>query len=509
MLLASMVGLTWAAARGQPLPSGTTAEPSSAHQRQRPDKAFFRTFQQGPFREGNLYVRFELRLSRARVNALHAAAGARQVIWQSRIVPGLCRVSVEKGKELSAANRYLDDPGVMYTEPVYAYESTTTPNDPRFDELWGMLNARADHAWDMYTGNAGVKVAVLDTGIDYSHEDIAANIWTNPDEIAGNGIDDDGNGYVDDVHGYDFGEWDSDPFDSISECGSHGTHVSGTIGAVGDNATGVAGVNWRCSLVACKVFDLTWDDDDQEWKCLAYNTPEALEYALIVGCRLSNNSWGGYTYQQAMYDMLLGALDFGHLFVASAGNDALNVDGEWPHYPSGYDLPNIVAVAAIDEDDELASFSNYGDTTVDLGAPGDSILSTIAGGYDHKDGTSMATPHVTGAAALVLGRYPDFSWRRLRDRIFNSVRLIDDLAAATATGGTLDVLRALGIWIDFDYGGEEEGSLMQPFNTMEEGLMNTPVDGNLHMKPGTTTWTGTIHQTLTIEVHGGGVVLGD
>jgi subtilisin family serine protease len=266
-------------------------------------------------------------------------------------------------------------------------------------------------------------------------------------------------------------------------------------------------VNWRCKLVACKVFERVWDDDDSEWKCLAANTEEALEYAILTGCRISNNSWGGYTFKQSMYDMIETAMGYGHVFVAAAGNDSNDNDGEWPHYPASYDLPNIIAVAAMNRDDHLASFSNFGADTVDLGAPGDDVLSTVEDGYETKNGTSMATPHVAGALGLLLGLHPEFSWQQLKDRILNAVRLVTELDGITVTGGVLDVLRVVGIWVEFGYTGTEEGSFAKPFNTFGEGLSATPTAGDLFLKAGEQSWTGTIDQTLTIETYQGSAVI--
>ena len=235
-------------------------------------------------------------------------------------------------------------------------------------------------------------VAIIDTGIDYTHPDLAANIWTNPGEIAGDGIDNDGNGYVDDVHGYDFVNNDGDPMDDHF----HGTHTAGTVGAVGNNGVGVTGVNWQVKLMALKFLGASGSGS-------VSGAVSALEYAVTMGVRLSNNSWGGGGYSQALYDAIKNSQVIGHVFVAAAGNSGVNSDLQ-PAYPASYDLDNIISVAAIDSSDNLASFSNRGVVTVDLAAPGVAVLSTVlGGGYASYSGTSMATPHVTGAAALALG----------------------------------------------------------------------------------------------------------
>jgi len=333
-------------------PSKLTTAANQAEQENLPaapspfDKDRFRVLQTGPFVPGYAYVRFRPDASPTLRSTAHAAAGANHVLWESKLVPGLCRVALAPGQEVAAIHAYLDDANVWYAEPGYETYPTVIPNDTHWSDLWGMLNCRADLAWDVHTGGSDFKIAIIDAGTDYNHEDLAANIWTNPGEIAGNGIDDDGNGYVDDVHGYDFGEGDSDPFDSLPACGSHGTHVAGITGAMGNNATGVVGLNWQCKLVACKTSFL-----GSGW-CKGRNAAQALEYALLVGCRVSNNSYGSSSYQQALYDMIEAGQAYGHLFVAAAGNgggDGIGDDNDaHPFWPSDYDLPNIISVAAID-----------------------------------------------------------------------------------------------------------------------------------------------------------------
>ena len=215
--------------------------------------------------------------------------------------------------------------------------------------------------------SANVLVGVIDTGVDYNHPDLAANIWTNPGEIAGNGIDDDGNGYIDDVHGYDFVNNDGDPMDD----NGHGTHFSGTIGGVGNNGIGVAGVNWNVKIMALKFLDSGGSGSTA-------NAVAGVQYATMMGVDVTSNSWGGGGFSQALYDAIDAAGAANIAFVAAAGNNGANNDTS-PAYPAAYDLPNIISVAATDDNDELASFSNYGAASVDLGAPGVDILSTLPG----------------------------------------------------------------------------------------------------------------------------------
>lgn len=321
---------------------------------------------------------------------------------------------------------------VLYAQPDYIYTSSVVPNDPGYANLWGMTNIKAPEAWDVFTGAPNLVVADIDTGVDYTHPDLAANIWTNPGEIAGNGIDDDNNGFVDDIHGWDFANDDNDPFDG----NGHGSHTSGTFGAVGNNGVGVAGVNWNVKIMALKFLTDAGSGSTSD-------AIDAVQYATDMQVKVSNNSWGGGSYDQALYDAINSSKSIGHLFIAAAGNNGLNNDRR-PHYPSSYNLDNIIAVAAIDSSDLKASWSNYGATSVDLGAPGVSIYSTIPGGYDYYNGTSMATPHVTGVAALLYGLHPDWTYQQVRDAILDNVRLVSSLAGKTVTGGTLDAAAALG-----------------------------------------------------------------
>ncbi|HKB07987.1 MAG TPA: S8 family serine peptidase, partial [Candidatus Polarisedimenticolia bacterium] len=331
--------------------------------------------------------------------------------------------------------RLRSNPHVEYAEPNYLIHLDRVPNDPRFPELWGLRNTgqqggvvgadiHAESAWNVGTGSRNVLVAIIDTGIDYTHPDLVANVWTNPGEIPGNGIDDDHNGFIDDVHGYDFVNHDGDPRDD----NGHGTHVSGTIGAVGDNGTGVVGVNWQVSLIGVKFlsgggFGSTAD------------AISAVDYAAMLHVSVMNASWGGGDYSQALYDAIGGS---GALFIAAAGNDGQDND-VFPHYPSNYDLPNIIAVAATDRFDHKANFSDWGATTVDLGAPGVDILSTVpGGGYGILSGTSMATPHVSGAAALVRAAAPGLGILQIKQRLLDGADRIPALAGITVSGGRLN-----------------------------------------------------------------------
>ncbi len=319
-----------------------------------------------------------------------------------------------------ALARLAADPDVLYAEPnyrlrVFADPAARAPNDFEFPSQWALRNTgqsgaqpgndiRAPEAWAVQTDARAVLVAVVDTGLDYFHPDLAANVWVNPGEIPGNGRDDDGNGYVDDVHGYDFVSDDSHPMDDHT----HGTHVAGIIGAVGDNRIGVAGVCWQARLMALKAFD-----DRGEGTVAA--VVEAIHYAVAHGARVLNASWGQSDKSRALQDAVAAAWEAGVLIVAAAGNERTDL----APFPAAFEP--VLAVAALNAAAQRAPFSNFG-PFVDLAAPGDAILSTTPNArYDLLSGTSMAAPHVTGVAALLLARHPDFTAAQVANILRNAV----------------------------------------------------------------------------------------
>ncbi|MGB7220414.1 MAG: S8 family serine peptidase, partial [Vicinamibacterales bacterium] len=325
--------------------------------------------------------------------------------------------------------------------------TTAVPNDPQFGTLWGLRNTgqsggtagadiRATEAWNLTTGSSNVVVAVIDTGIDPFHQDLAANVFQNTADCNTNGVDDDGNGFVDDCNGIDTVNHDSYPFDD----NGHGTHTAGTIGAVGNNSIGVVGVNWTVRLMACKFLDASGSGSSS-------NAIACLDYVALMKDRgvnivASNNSWGGGGFSQALYDAIDAQRQRGILFIASAGNGSLDSD-RTPQYPAGFSLPNVIAVAATTRTDGLASFSNYGKHTVHLGAPGDQILSTTPGNtYNTLSGTSMAAPHVTGVAALLKAQDPSRDWRAIKNLMLAGGDQTSSLAN-TVTGRRLNALNAL------------------------------------------------------------------
>ena len=360
------------------------------------------------------------------------------------LVPGLSYVRQPPGQVTAATVQTLQaNPDIEYIEPNYIVRiQQRLPNDPQFSSLYGLDNrsqsgGRADadidapEAWALQTGS-DVIVAVIDSGVDYTHVDLRDNIWTNPGEIAANGIDDDGNGYVDDLHGWDFYNNDNDPMDD----NFHGTHVAGTIAARGNNGIGVVGVNWSAKIMALKFIGPNGGGGVNA-------AIAALEYAVANGARISNNSWGGGGRSQALREAIAAAGRQGHLFVTAAGNDGINTDIS-PVYPASYDLDNIIAVAATDQNDRLAKFSNFGSSSVDLAAPGVEILSTVPNDqYRVVSGTSMAAPHVAGAAALLLAQNRGLTITGLKAALLNGTDPLAAPADATVSGGRLNVFRAL------------------------------------------------------------------
>lgn len=342
----------------------------------------------------------------------------------------------------------LEDSGLFtYVQPSYAYTNLLTPNDASFSDntLWGLRNTGArgglagadigvEKAWDLTTGSTNVIVAVVDTGIRYTHQELVRQMWRNPGEIAGNRIDDDGDGFIDNVFGLNAVTRSGDPMDD----NDHGTHVAGTIGAAANDGNPHVGVAWNVSLMACKFLagDGFGTSDD---------AISCLEFAVENGARIINASWGGGPFERALLDTLTAARRQGVLFVAAAGNDSANNDTT-EFYPASYRLDNVVAVAALDRRDRLATFSNFGATTVHLGAPGDSIYSLIAANdsaYDTLDGTSMAAPHVAGVAALILAKFPTATLSEVRERLLSTTVEISGLAGKVARGGRLNAYRAL------------------------------------------------------------------
>ncbi len=359
-------------------------------------------------------------------------------------------------------------PEVEYAEPNYYRYLNVLPDDPSFSSQWALDNQGqtggtvdadidAPEAWDVTTGSAEVVVAVIDSGIDMAHEDLVDNLYVNPGEIADNGIDDDNNGFVDDVSGWDFIGADNDPSDPVAACQSHGSHTAGILGAVGNNGLGVTGVAQQVSILPLRVFRPILG------LCSASvaSIISAINYADMMGVDISNNSWGGGIFSQAMFETIAGAR---HLFVAAAGNEGRNINSN-PAYPASYNLDHILAVAATDHNDQLAGFSNFGNRVVDLAAPGVSILSTVrSSAYGQLSGTSMATPYVAGAAAILLSADPGLTPIELKYKLMMGS---DERALPVISSGRLNLFESLmlpssPVSISLSTGGPTEISVGDP-----------------------------------------------
>lgn len=431
----------------------------------------------------SVLVRFDLAADPAAIERAIALVDGR-VAQVYDVVPGLVHleIGVPVDRALAALNQLKC---VRYAEPDWVCKASSVPNDPNFGSLWGMRNtgqtvnsdpgvagadSRAHLAWDTFTGSSTLVVAIIDDGTSRTHPDLAANIWSNPGEISGDGIDNEGNGYVDDTWGYDFYQRDNDPSGT-----GHGTHTAGTVGAVGNNGVGVAGVMWSCKLMALRFLGPNGG--------VTSDAILSVQYANGKRVRVSNNSWGGGGFSQALYDAINAGKAANHLFVAASGNSGINSDTS-PAYPGAYNLDNIINVAATDNNDGRASFSNYGATSVDIGAPGVNILSTYGtNGYSYLNGTSMACPHVAGAVALVTAANPTLTYAQVRSRILSTARPVASLSGRCVTGGVVDIAAAIA-------GGGGGGT-----NTAPTVVISSPTSGGSFAAGTAISFTGTATDT--------------
>lgn len=319
--------------------------------------------------------------------------------------------------------------------PNFTYTALdVTPNDPRFGELWGLRKIKAPTAWDTTTGTTETIVAVIDSGIAHNHPDLAPNLWINGGEILGDNIDNDRNGYVDDIAGYDFIDDDGDPMDG----NGHGTHCAGTIGAKGNNRIGIVGVNHTVRIMGLRVLD-------DEGSGSTSGIVEAVNYAANNGAHIESMSLGGEGDDEVFRESIRIAGTKNVLVVVAAGNESVDNDVT-PSYPANYDFPNVISVAATDRNDNLADFSNFGKRSVHIAAPGVEILSTwLGGGYEVLDGTSMATPHVAGAAALIRSARPTLSAVQIKAVLLENSDKLATLTPLTISGGRLNVDKALTV----------------------------------------------------------------
>lgn len=369
----------------------------------------------------------------------------KRVIPNSDIV--VLKINDNKNQK-QTVSRLLQSDVVQIAEPNYIYRTSRLPNDPEIGKLWGLVNSGqadsnksigiagvdigAEKAWDIQTGNQDLLISVIDTGVDYNHKDLKGNIWTNEAEANGTpGVDDDNNGYVDDIHGYDFVNKDGDPMDDHG----HGSHCSGTIAAKGDDNQGIVGVAWNAKIMGVKFLskDGSGSLDD---------AVEAIKYSTKMGVKIMSNSWGGGGYSEIMKEAIDEANAKGIVFTAAAGNHSGNND-ESPSYPASYNVPNVISVAAVDNRGRLATFSCFGRRTVHVAAPGVNVFSSLPGGYASWSGTSMATPHVSGVVALLLSQDPTLTPEKVRERLIKTSKPLAGLKGKSASNGIVDAYMAL------------------------------------------------------------------
>ncbi len=429
--------------------------------------------EQGDYREGELLVRFKSGVKAASFASVHKAIGA-SVVRKYAVIPDLEQVKLPQGLSVKdAVMQYMSNPDVEYAGPNYIrITETIIPNDPYFGNQWALRNTgqyaygtagadiRMSGGWDVTIGSGDITVAVLDTGIDYNHNDLVWNIWRNLGETScTDTFDNDENGSLNDCVGWNFINNNNDPMDD----NGHGTHVAGVIGAKGNNSTGMAGIMWLTNMMALKVCDANGS-------CDVGAEIAAIDYAINmknnhgVNVRVMNASFGGGGYEPNEYEVIDRANEAGILFVAAAGNggeDGVADNNDvMPMYPASYDLPNIISVAATDQDDKRVSFSNFGPTSVDVAAPGTYIFSTVPNwwtmyyGYGHLEmfsGTSMATPHVTGLAGLLSAYYSHFTHGQVRTMVLRYVDVLPTLNTWILTGGRINSEKALkSLWATYD-----------------------------------------------------------
>jgi subtilisin family serine protease len=435
--------------------------------------------------------------------------------------PSLMRIAMPSGTDvLQAATAMTKIPGVVSADPNWWVKPSF--NDPFYasgNRLWGTYSddlgssvgppgttnpfgSGAERAWAASIwGNSNVVIGVIDEGIQVTHPDLLPNIWVNPNEIAGDGLDNDGNGYVDDVNGFDFYNNDGSVYDGTAD--DHGTHVAGTIGARGGNGIGVAGVAWNVKMISAKFLGPSGGYTSDAVRALDYLTALKNSGVNIVA---TNNSWGGGGYSSSLHAAIIRSANAGILFVAAAGNAASNNDST-ANYPSNYSTlvsasgqpaasyESVIAVAAIDSNGAMASFSNFGATQVDIGAPGVAINSTLPGStYGAYSGTSMATPHVAGGVALIASARPTMTPKDIRDALLTTAKPTLSLTGRTVTGGRLDLAAALNVTppliLSISGGSVQEGNIgarALPFNVSLNSVAAVPITVSFATGGGTAT----------------------
>lgn len=393
---------------------------------------------------GRIIVRFREGLDDASTSAVHARVGG-SLLSKVASRSGLQRVSLRAGQDLEATlAAYRASPNVVYAEPDYLLRIAALPNDPRITEQWGLHNLgqtqgavdadiNAPEAWTLPSSDQEPVIGIVDSGVDLDHPDLVPRMWTNPGEIAGNNIDDDGNGYVDDIHGIDASS--TARVAPPTDLAGHGTHVAGIIAAQSNNSTNVTGTSPKARLAFCRFIGADGSGATSDAvECLAYFRALKMRARNPVALVATSNSWGGSAASQALIDELAGHLDAGILAIVAAGNDYQTNDVV-PTFPANIDFANVITVAATDSGDRLADFSNFGKRTVLVGAPGVDILSTFPNdGTAVLSGTSMATPYVSGLVALLKSQDPSRTWAQIRNLILAGGQPIQSLTNTTLTG---------------------------------------------------------------------------
>ena len=387
------------------------------------------------YRTDQILIQPKVGSNPAALRAFHAAHGAS--VLQSFAAAGEAQVvTVPAGETVSnLVAQYQQSGLVTYAEPdYYGQIYSTTPNDPSFGKLWGLTAIDATDGWDVLTSASNIVVAVVDTGVRYTHQDLASNMWVNTN---------------DNSHGWNAINGNNDPNDNGSSGSGnavgHGTLVSGVLGAVGNNAKGVCGVAWKVQIMACQCFT-NGTGIGTVSDCIT-----CLEFARTNGAKIINASWGFPTNSLALSNEIVILQIAGVIMVAACGNSTNNLDLN-PNYPSGYHLDNVVSVAATGTNDTLSTYSNYGATSVHLAAPGDNIYSTWVptdSYYYAQSGTSFSAPYVAGALALMLAKYPTENYHQIIQRLLNATDPLPSLAGKCATSGRLNLKKALNppIWL--------------------------------------------------------------
>jgi subtilisin family serine protease len=472
VILAAFIGqmrrLDWRMHNAPPAPPAETQQPAEAEQGDDADKDEPEDAAENET-DAEVLVRFKPGTSPEAIDRITAQLNDRVEDRFEQIDSEEMVIADEDGSDVNeVVAEYRNLPEVLYAEPNFKIElepgedvvnegpglkpaytdngDHAHPNDPMFDDQWSLDNhgtrgglQGADisviKAWEKTHGSQKVVVAVLDTGVDYTHRDLVNNIWTRPANVPA--YTDKELGPFDDMHGFDASDADGDPMDD----NGHGTHCAGIVGAEGDNNDGIAGVNWKVEIMPLKFLNAGGSGSVKD-------AIECINYAIDrkkagVNLRIISASWGSTMYSRALEDAIKRAGEEGILFVAAAGNSSSDNDRR-PHYPSNYALPNVISVAAMTRKDELASFSNWGVKTVHVAAPGAEILSTWPSNqYEEHSGTSMATPEVSGVAALVLALNPDMQLKDLRERLLSAVDKLPALDGKVASGGRINAAKAV------------------------------------------------------------------